>query len=85
MDAFKEGSVKYGFSVQAELVTKFNAIKNQCRSTTFLIHQVRHLSKVLNASPDKKSAVQSTSNNSMSGYNVAYSDLGNEYSCPTIG
>ena len=82
MNALKEESSKFAFKVQGDLTSEYVKVMTQCRATTFLVHQVRHLSRVRGASEDNKNDVTAASVTSMQQHSAAYSDLSGALTCP---
>ena len=76
--------MKYGFQMQESLPIEVSDDINAARSTTFMVHQVRHLLKVMGSPKETIEQARASSAVSMTTHNANYVDLAAKWICPTF-
>ena len=78
-------SVKYGFQLAAPIEKQYNEVTAQLRATTFMVHQYRHITKVMAAKGTAgEEESRKTSQELMDSHNAAFSDLPSAMTCPAF-
>ena len=84
-DALLTESAAFGFRIKKELEDRVSSLIQRCQGTTFLVHQHRHLTKMLVAEGKAdEAATRTKSSEAMTQHNAKFSDLPTSLLCPVF-
>lgn len=83
-DALRRDSATFGFRLTKELEDQADGVRRRCRALTLMVHQHRHLHKVLHASEQERAAAKTKSAEAMTVHNANFSDVDTELLSPVL-